>query len=51
MGEFPEESLEKDSGCVDILPLKADRLSSVDFLDELLDGGGAGGSPRGTDKC
>jgi len=29
-----------------ILPLKADRLSSVDFLDELLDGGGAGRSPE-----
>ena len=51
MGEFPEESLEKDSGGVDISLLKVDRLSSVDFLDELLDGGGAGRSPRGTDKC
>ena len=51
MGEFPEESLEKDSGRVDILPLKTDRLSSVDFLDEVLDGGGTSRSPAGIDKC
>ena len=51
MGEFPEESLEKDSGGVDIRLLKVDRLSSVDFLDELLDGGGTSRSPGGSDKC
>ena len=51
MGELPEEGLEKDGGCVDVLFLKADRLSSVDFLDEVLDGGGTSRSPAGIDKC
>ena len=51
MGEFPEESLEKDGSCVDILPLKVDRLPSVDFLDEVLDGGGTRRSPAGSEKC
>ena len=45
MGQLPEESLEEDSGGVDILLLEVDRLSSVDFLDELLDVGSTGGSP------
>ena len=49
--ELPEEGLEKDSSGVDVLSPKADRLSSVDFLDEFLDGGGAGRSPAGSDKC
>ena len=47
MGQLPEESLEEDSGGVDILLLEVDRLSSVDFLDELLDVGGTGRSPVG----
>merc|ERR1719461_59554 len=46
MGELPEESLEKDRGGVDILLLEVDRLSSVDFLDELLDVGSTGRSPE-----
>ena len=49
--ELPEEGLEKDGGCVDVLFLKADRLSSVDSLDEFLDGGSAGRPPAGSDKC
>ena len=42
MGELPEEGLQQDGGGVDVLLLKADRLSPVDFLDEFLDGGGTG---------
>ena len=42
MGELPKERLQEDGGGVDVLLLKAERLSPVDFLDEFLDGGGAG---------
>ena len=42
MGELPEEGLQQDGGGVDVLLLKADRLSPVNFLDEFLDGGGTG---------
>ena len=42
MRELPEEGLQEDGCGVNVLLLKADRLSPVNFLDEFLDGGGTG---------